>query len=83
MNNIEVNDSLKHDLINLCSNEIGPIAKPDIIQWAPALPKTRSGKIMRRILRKIAEGDLDNLGDTSTLSDPDVVKNLINGLERL
>ena len=83
MNNIEVNDSLKHDLINLCSNEIGPIAKPDIIQWAPALPKTRSGKIMRRILRKIAEGDLDNLGDTSTLSDPGVVKNLINGLERL
>ena len=83
MNNIEVNDTLKHDLINLCSNEIGPIAKPDVIQWAPALPKTRSGKIMRRILRKIAEGDLDNLGDTSTLSDPGVVENLINGLERL
>ncbi len=83
MSNIEVNDSLKHELINLCSNEISPIAKPDVIQWAPALPKTRSGKIMRRILRKIAEGDLDNLGDTSTLSDPDVVNNLINGLERL
>ena len=83
MSNIEVNDSLKHELINLCSNEISPIAKPDVIQWAPALPKTRSGKIMRRILRKIAEGDLDNLGDTSTLSDPGVVTNLINGLERL
>ncbi len=83
MSNIEVNDSLKHELINLCSNEISPIAKPDVIQWAPALPKTRSGKIMRRILRKLAEGDLDNLGDTSTLSDPGVVKNLINGLERL
>jgi acetyl-CoA synthetase len=57
--------------------EIGPIAKPDIIQWAPGLPKTRSGKIMRRILRKIAENDVDALGDISTLADPSVVEDLI------
>jgi len=57
--------------------EIGPIAKPDVIQWAPGLPKTRSGKIMRRILRKIAANELDNLGDTSTLADPSVVDDLI------
>ena len=59
------------------ANEISPIAKPDLIQWAPGLPKTRSGKIMRRILRKVAEGDFENLGDTSTLADPSVVENLI------
>ena len=58
--------------------EIGPIAKPDLIQWAPGLPKTRSGKIMRRILRKIAEDDFSNLGDTSTLADPAVVDDLID-----
>ena len=57
--------------------EIGPIATPDVIQFAPALPKTRSGKIMRRILRKIAEGDVSNLGDTSTLADPAVVDDLL------
>jgi len=57
--------------------EIGPIAKVNIIQWAPGLPKTRSGKIMRRILRKIADNDLDNLGDTSTLAEPAVVEDLI------
>ena len=57
--------------------EIGPIAKPDLIQWAPGLPKTRSGKIMRRILRKIAENDYGSLGDTSTLADPSVVDDLI------
>ncbi|HLW27797.1 MAG TPA: acetyl-coenzyme A synthetase, partial [Kiloniellales bacterium] len=57
--------------------EIGPIASPDLIQWAPGLPKTRSGKIMRRILRKIAENDYSNLGDTSTLADPSVVDDLI------
>jgi acetyl-CoA synthetase len=57
--------------------EIGPIAKPDLIQWAPGLPKTRSGKIMRRILRKIAENDFATLGDTSTLADPSVVEELI------
>jgi acetyl-CoA synthetase len=58
-------------------NEIGPIASPDMIQFAPGLPKTRSGKIMRRILRKIAEDDFSNLGDTSTLADPTVVDNLV------
>jgi acetyl-CoA synthetase len=57
--------------------EIGPIASPDVIQWAPGLPKTRSGKIMRRILRKIAENDVGSLGDTSTLADPTVVSDLI------
>jgi acetyl-CoA synthetase len=59
------------------SHEIGPIAKPDVIQFAPGLPKTRSGKIMRRILRKIAENELSNLGDTSTLADPSVVDDLV------
>ena len=59
--------------------QIGPIATPDILQFAPALPKTRSGKIMRRILRKIAENQLDQLGDTSTLADPAVVDALIEG----
>ena len=57
--------------------EIGPIASPDMIQWAPGLPKTRSGKIMRRILRKIAENDTGTLGDTSTLADPSVVDDLV------
>jgi acetyl-CoA synthetase len=68
---------LKAELVALCTKEIGPIAKPDIIQWAPGLPKTRSGKIMRRILRKIAANELDSLGDTSTLADPTVVDQLI------
>ena len=58
--------------------EIGPIASPDVIQWAPGLPKTRSGKIMRRILRKIAENEVDSLGDTSTLADPSVVEDLVD-----
>ena len=71
------NDELLKELIGLCAQEIGPIAKPDVIQWAPGLPKTRSGKIMRRILRKIACNELDSLGDTSTLADPAVVDNLI------
>ena len=57
--------------------EIGPVATPDVIHWAPGLPKTRSGKIMRRILRKIAEDDYGSLGDTSTLADPSVVDDLI------
>jgi len=60
----------------LVAKEISPIAKPDLIQWAPGLPKTRSGKIMRRILRKIAEGDYSNLGDVTTLADPAVVEDL-------
>ncbi|MEW5249664.1 acetate--CoA ligase [Microbulbifer discodermiae] len=70
-------DALRRQLIDLCVQEIGPIAKPDIIQWAPSLPKTRSGKIMRRILRKIACNELDSLGDISTLADPSVVEHLI------
>ena len=71
------NEELKSSLIQLVSKEIGAIAKPDIIQWAPGLPKTRSGKIMRRILRKIAANEIDYLGDTSTLADPGVVDELI------
>ena len=70
-------DELKRDLVNLVRKEIGPFATPDIIQWAPGLPKTRSGKIMRRILRKIAASEIDNLGDTSTLADPSVVGDLV------
>jgi acetyl-CoA synthetase len=76
-NGIEPTDELKNELIQTVRKVIGPIASPDKIQWAPALPKTRSGKIMRRILRKIAENQLDSLGDTSTLADPSVVDNLI------
>ena len=74
---VVTSDSLRDELVALVRKEIGPIAKPDIIQWAPALPKTRSGKIMRRILRKIAENDIGTLGDTSTLADPAVVDDLI------
>jgi acetyl-CoA synthetase len=74
---IKDSDALHKELIDLVASEIGPIAKPDIIQWAPGLPKTRSGKIMRRILRKIAANELENLGDTTTLADPAVVDNLI------
>ena len=70
-------EKLREELIAMVRKEIGPIAKPDAIQWAPGLPKTRSGKIMRRILRKIAANELDNLGDTSTLADPNVVDDLI------
>lgn len=77
MTGVQPDDALKKQLVELCVKEIGPIAKPDIIQWAPGLPKTRSGKIMRRILRKVAANDLDNLGDTSTLADPSVVEQLI------
>ncbi|EJM50969.1 acetate--CoA ligase [Pseudomonas sp. GM49] len=78
MNGVETNDELKKELLALVSQEIGSFAKPDLIQWAPALPKTRSGKIMRRILRKIACNELDSLGDTSTLADPSVVQGLID-----
>ncbi|WP_170005620.1 acetate--CoA ligase [Pseudopontixanthobacter vadosimaris] len=70
-------EALRQDLVQWVRKEIGPIATPDVIQFAPGLPKTRSGKIMRRILRKIAEGDVSNLGDISTLADPDVVDDLI------
>jgi acetyl-CoA synthetase len=79
----EPSDELRQELVGLCTKEIGPIAKPDFIQWAPGLPKTRSGKIMRRILRKIASNELENLGDTSTLADPSVVDGLMeNRLNR-
>jgi acetyl-CoA synthetase len=77
MNGESPSESLRQELIELVNREIGPIAKPDVIQWAEGLPKTRSGKIMRRILRKIAANELDNLGDTSTLADPSVVEQLI------
>jgi acetyl-CoA synthetase len=74
-------DELRKELIAWVRKEIGPIATPDYLQWAPGLPKTRSGKIMRRILRKIGENQPDQLGDISTLADPGVVKNLVD--ERL
>ena len=77
MNGEEYTDELRTELRNWVRKEIGPIASPDLIQWAPGLPKTRSGKIMRRILRKIAENDFGALGDTSTLADPSVVDDLI------
>jgi acetyl-CoA synthetase len=70
-------DELRKELVAHVRTEIGPIATPDHLQWAPGLPKTRSGKIMRRILRKIAENAPDQLGDTSTLADPTVVESLV------
>ena len=70
-------NKLINELIQWVKKDIGSIAKPDYLQWAPSLPKTRSGKIMRRILRKIAENDINTIGDTSTLADPDVVEELI------
>ncbi|WP_262966510.1 acetate--CoA ligase [Methylobacter psychrophilus] len=75
---IEPSEALRKELVDLVRKEIGAIANPDIIQWAPGLPKTRSGKIMRRILRKVAANELDNLGDTSTLADPSVVEDIID-----
>ena len=77
MDGIESSDDLRAELQQWVRKEIGPIAKPDLIQWAPGLPKTRSGKIMRRILRKVAADDFGELGDTSTLADPAVVEDLI------
>jgi acetyl-CoA synthetase len=77
MSGEEPSDALRVELRNWVRKEIGPIASPDLIQWAPGLPKTRSGKIMRRILRKVAEDDFGALGDTSTLADPSVVDDLI------
>ena len=73
----EITASLEPELRNWVRREIGPFASPDVIQFAPGLPKTRSGKIMRRIQRKVAEGDIANLGDTSTLADPSVVDDLV------
>ncbi len=77
MSGVEASDELRKELVQHVRKEIGPIASPDLLQWAPGLPKTRSGKIMRRILRKVAENELDALGDTSTLADPSVVDHLI------
>ena len=77
MAGIDENDELRKELVQHVRKEIGPIASPDVIQWAPGLPKTRSGKIMRRILRKVAANELDTLGDTSTLADPSVVDHLV------
>jgi acetyl-CoA synthetase len=74
---VEPSEELRKELVQWVRKEIGPIASPDLIQWAPGLPKTRSGKIMRRILRKIAEDEFSNLGDTSTLAEPAVVEDLI------
>ena len=78
---VEANEELKKELVKHVRTQIGPIATPDKLQFAPALPKTRSGKIMRRILRKIADGvtDRSTLGDTTTLADPSVVDALIEG----
>jgi len=72
-------DEIHFKVLASVVKDIGPHAKPDEIQFTPALPKTRSGKIMRRILRKIAEGDTDNLGDISTLADPSVVEQIVSG----
>ena len=77
MNDVKGNEKLRSELLDLVRSEIGPIAKPDYVQWAPGLPKTRSGKIMRRILRKIAADQTEELGDISTLADPTVVEDLI------
>ena len=77
MGGVEPSDELKAELQQWVRKEIGPIAKPDLLQWAPGLPKTRSGKIMRRILRKVAANDFGSLGDTSTLAEPAVVEQLI------
>ena len=77
MQGTPVTDTLRKELVEHVRSEIGAIATPDVIQWAPGLPKTRSGKIMRRILRKIAANELDTLGDTSTLADPAVVDDLV------
>ncbi|MCC7347738.1 MAG: acetyl-coenzyme A synthetase, partial [Variibacter sp.] len=78
MSGQEPTEELRKELVDWVRKEIGPIASPDLIQFAPGLPKTRSGKIMRRILRKIAEDEFGNLGDTSTLADPTVVDDLVN-----
>ena len=77
MSGESTNEELRSELRQWVRKEIGPIASPDLVQWAPGLPKTRSGKIMRRILRKIAENDYGSLGDTSTLAEPAVVDELI------
>ncbi|HMZ37441.1 MAG TPA: AMP-binding protein, partial [Leptospiraceae bacterium] len=82
-NGIEASEELKHEILNTVSEKIGKIARPDIIHWAPGLPKTRSGKIMRRILRKVAEFEFGSLGDISTLADPSVVEKLVEERKRM
>jgi acetyl-CoA synthetase len=79
---VEPSDDLKKALVKHVRTEIGPIASPDVIQWAPGLPKTRSGKIMRRILKKIAANEIGDLGDTSTLADPSVVEDLVENRQQ-
>jgi acetyl-CoA synthetase len=79
MTGVDADESIEQGIRESVTKDIGPHAKPDQLQFTPALPKTRSGKIMRRILRKIAEGDADNMGDISTLADPSVVENLVTG----
>jgi acetyl-CoA synthetase len=79
MHDAEPSEALRKELLDLVTREIGAIARPDAVQWAPGLPKTRSGKIMRRILRKVAANELESLGDTTTLADPGVVDVLIQG----
>ncbi|MCB1317041.1 MAG: acetate--CoA ligase, partial [Leptospiraceae bacterium] len=81
-NGFHTNDELKKELVDLVAEKIGKIARPDVIHWAPGLPKTRSGKIMRRILRKIAEGEFSSLGDITTLADPSVVEKLIEDKQK-
>ena len=83
MADAESTDELKEELVQLVRTEIGPIARPDVLQWAPGLPKTRSGKIMRRILRKIAADEVDQLGDTTTLADPSVVNELVENRAKI
>ncbi len=83
MHDVEATEELRTELVKLVRSEIGAFAAPDVIQWAPALPKTRSGKIMRRILRKIATDEVDTIGDTSTLADPSVVEHLVENREQV
>ncbi|MCI5145196.1 MAG: acetyl-coenzyme A synthetase, partial [Candidatus Electrothrix sp. AR3] len=83
MNSVTSSDELIAELRKHVRSEIGPIATPEVIMWAPRLPKTRSGKIMRRILRKIAADDFDNFGDTSTLADPSVVDQLVESRKNM
>jgi acetyl-CoA synthetase len=79
MTGVEANEEIRSGILDKVTKEIGPHAKPDKIQFTPALPKTRSGKIMRRILRNISENNIDQLGDISTLADPIVVDSLVDG----
>src|SRR5690606_24091433 len=78
MQGVEESEELRKELIKFVADEIGAFARPELLQFAPGLPKTRSGKIMRRILRKIAANELENMGDTTTLADPSVVQQLID-----